>query len=122
MNRLGILGITGLLLLTSLPTWAQSKISQTQLKQSAVTLCSQAAVETYGEEAIVAINNRVEWHRPVSRLSWHDGLGASVRIVLKVEESNLSRVVCLVDQRHNVSLLKDGEASILEAGLLTAKQ
>ncbi|MCC2617761.1 hypothetical protein LJ739_16025 [Aestuariibacter halophilus] len=83
---------------------AHATLSQSTLKQQAVSMCSQAATDVYGEDAIVGVRQHVEWQRSPSRLAWHNGLNAKVRMVLRVDEQTLARVECGVDQRAQISL------------------
>ena len=104
MNLLISAGLISAFLSGAQLTNANATLSQSALKQHAVGMCSKAVTDEYGEAAIVGIRQRVEWQRAASRLDWHDGLNAKVRMVLRLDEQTLARVECNVDQRSKISL------------------
>ncbi|MBU2876884.1 MULTISPECIES: hypothetical protein [Aliiglaciecola] len=126
MKKLIKFSLVAIILLTAITVRASDRMSQTELKLSALQLCRQAAVDTYGVDAIVSVRKRVEWQRDTSRRLWFDGLRASVRMVLRLDEVHLARVMCLVDQQQRmlltvVKVSPDGESGLLATSKIKSK-
>lgn len=122
MNRLSKLGIAVVFSLMATTTVAGDKMSQSELKQQALQMCTQSAIDTYGADAIVSVRKRVEWQQDSSRLNWHDGLQAHVRMIVWLDEEHLAKVMCSVDQKHHLSLTAVEVSPNDENGLLAVSQ
>lgn len=101
---------------------AAETLNRLELKQQASAICVNAINETYGDDAVTFVRQRIQWQPNASRLHHKDGMSASVRLLAKLEGDHLSRVVCNVDQHQRIRLVAERIAKEESNGLLAIQQ